>query len=115
MDGAPKPTCKNRNRTTAKCRRSCCRRKRENAIQEGLQTRITLVGGTVRQQLAWWGNAMDRVLENPPSLALSAQDEASLAETSPEADCPEGSGDARAAGAESPQKRVDSDTIDSND
>jgi len=117
MDGAPKPTCKNRNRRTAKCRRSCCRRAPRKTADDGrLQTTITLQGASVRQQLAWWGQRPGRSRSpTPPATALSSQDRAAGSRTSPEADGPEGSGDALAAGAESPQKRVDSDTIDSND
>jgi hypothetical protein len=117
MDGAPKPTCKNRNRRTSKCRRSCCRRAKQEPVDDGrLQSTITLQGGSVKQQLAWWGQRPGRSRSpTPPATALSSQDRAAGSRTSPEADDPEGSGDARAAGAESPQERVDSDTIDDND
>jgi hypothetical protein len=117
MDGAPKPTCKNRNRRTAKCRRACCRRAPRKTADDGrLQTTITLQGASVRQQLAWWGQRPGRSrAPTPPATALSSQDGAAGSRTSPEADGPEGSGDARAAGVENPQKRLDSDTIDSND
>jgi hypothetical protein len=111
MDGNPKPTCKNRNRRTAKCRRSCCRRARARALEDGrLQTTITLQGGSVRQQLAWWGQRPGR-----PVIAQSSQDGANAVRTSPEAEVPEGSRGALAAGTESPQERLDHDTIVDND
>jgi hypothetical protein len=111
MDGQPKPTCKNRNRRTAKCRRSCCRKARAKDLEGGrLQTTITLQGGSVRQQLAWWGQRPGR-----PAIASSSQDGANDVRTSPEAEVPEGSRGAQAAGTESPQERLDHDTIVGND
>lgn len=53
----PIPPCKNKNRTTAKCRRMCCRREDDRVREDvapGIQTRIDRLG-TVQQQLAgWW-------------------------------------------------------------
>lgn len=36
----PRPTCKNTNRTTAKCRRMCCRRPKETVEDQGHQVNL---------------------------------------------------------------------------
>ena len=104
--GQPKPTCRNRTRTTAKCRRKCCRKERPKPLVDGgHQSRLWIASEVgAFNQLRNWRNI--RSGGTPRKTAgQSSQPDDDTSGTQPEADRPKGSGGApQRQGAESPRE-----------
>lgn len=104
--GKPKPTCRNRTRTTAKCRRKCCRKERQKpSVDGGHQSRLWISSeASVLHQLNNWRNKLAAGPRGKPA-GQSSQPDDDASGAQPEADPPKGSGGAsQRQGAESPRE-----------
>mgnify|MGYP006894004311 CR=1 FL=1 len=55
-----KPKCNNTNRTTAKCRRSCCRKKKVEEVSKSAQTKLWIYKEiSLESQKRHWVNRRD--------------------------------------------------------
>ena len=99
----PKPTCKNRSRSTMKCRRVCCRKKREPIVEEGRQSKLFIHRERgVRHQLTNWRNQIEVAAPGKHS-SQSSQPGDKTPGSKPEADSSQRVGEPLHGGAESPK------------
>lgn len=97
----PKPSCRNRTRTTAKCRRKCCRRERPKPlVDDGHQSKLWISSEVgVQNQLRNWRNVSDRLRWTPRKTAgQSSQPDDDRSGTQAKPDAPKGSGGAKRPG-----------------